>query len=117
VRSQFVTYSLSFLPPLESGGTFNLGRTIPIEFQLFDWNHTQITSLSAVVGIQIQQVDAGGEWLGDPFTPASSNNKGLFVGDSGYQFNWNTKGLSAGYYEILIEFDGGLGVPLDVQLV
>ena len=85
-----------FLPPLSTGLSFALNRTIPIKFQLADFNGNPITSLSAVTSLQVAPVVNG--VAGTPFTPASTNNLGLESVGGQYLFTWQTKGLSAGTY-------------------
>ncbi|HZV06696.1 MAG TPA: Ig-like domain repeat protein [Gemmataceae bacterium] len=110
------TYSLKFLPPLSNGLAFALNRTIPIKFTLTDANGNPITSLSAVTSLQIQQVDANGNPIGSPFTPASTNNQGLQSTGGQYLYNWQTKGLSAGYYEIEVTLADGSTHNITIQL-
>jgi hypothetical protein len=113
-----------FLPPLNKQKTFEAGQTLPIKFQLFDTSGQQITSVSAVQSLQIQPLDAQGKPLGSPFTPASSNGKGLVYGngsgdgDQGDQFtfNWKTKGLKAGLYQIVLTLADGSVHTLTISL-
>jgi hypothetical protein len=101
--TQNVNYKFSgFLPPLSTGLTFAVNRTISIQFQLSDYNSKAITSLSAVTSLQIQALDANGNPVGAPFTPASTSNQGLQNSGGQYQFNWKTKGLAAGSYQIVL---------------
>jgi hypothetical protein len=47
--TESVRYNFSgFLPPLSQGLTYAVNRTIPIKFQLTDYNAKTITNLSAV---------------------------------------------------------------------
>jgi uncharacterized repeat protein (TIGR01451 family) len=108
VFTQQVDYHFGgFLPPLSNGMHYEVNRTIPIKFTLTDYNGNAITSLSAVTSIQIQALDANGNPTGPPFTPVSTNNHGWEYTGGHYQYNWQTKGLSAGSYEILVNLADG----------
>jgi hypothetical protein len=110
-------YSFSgFLPPLSNGLSFNVNRTIPIKFTLTDFNGNPITSPSAVTSLQIQALDANGNPVGAPFTPASTNNQGLQNNGGQYLFNWQTKGLAAGSYEIVLKLADGTTHAKTIQL-
>jgi uncharacterized delta-60 repeat protein len=103
-----VAYHFSgFLPPLNSNLAFGLNRTIPIKFQLTDVNGTALTSLSAVTSLQVQSVDVHGNALGAPFNPTPAGNTGLQSSGGQYLFNWQTKGLNAGYYKLLLRLNDG----------
>jgi Bacterial Ig-like domain (group 3)/Matrixin len=95
-----------FLAPLNQNMPFALNRNIPIKFQLSDFNNAQITSLSAVTALQIAPVNANNT-LGTPFNPASTGNAGLHLEGNTYSLNWQTKGLAAGTYEILLTLADG----------
>jgi streptogramin lyase len=103
--AQQVSYGFSFLPPLGNGLTFALNRTIPIKFQLTDANSNSITSLSAVSSVQVAAVVNGVP--GTQFTPSSTNNQGLQSVGNQYLYNWQTKGLTAGTYEIIVTLADG----------
>jgi hypothetical protein len=106
--AQQVHYHFSgFLPPLSNGLTFAVNRTIPITFTLSDFNGKAITSLSAITSLQIQALDANGNPVGSPFTPTSTNKQGLQYSGGQYQFNWQTKGLTTGSYEIMLKLADG----------
>jgi hypothetical protein len=101
-----VHYNFSgFLAPLNSNLALALNRTAPIKFQLTDYNGNPITSLSPVASLQVAPVVNG--VAGTPFTPASTNNLGLESVGGQYLFTWQTKGLSAGTYEILLTLADG----------
>jgi virginiamycin B lyase len=96
---QSVQYNFSgFLPPLGQGLTFALGRTIPIKFQLTDFNRNFITSLSAITALQVVYPDGSLHALA-----------GLRYDPTANQFiaNWQSKGLAAGNYTLgLVLADG-----------
>jgi hypothetical protein len=110
-----VTYKFSgFLPPLSQGLTYAVNRTIPIKFQLADANGKAITSLSAVTSLQIVPIVNGVP--GSPFNPASTNNQGLQYSGGQYLFNWQTKGLAAGSYQIMLKLADGTTQTKTIQL-
>lgn len=105
VSGEFYNFS-GFLPPLSQNIAFALGRTIPIKFQLTDAGGRSITALSAVETLQVAPVNADGT-RGTPFNPTATGNTALRNDRGQYVFNWQTKGLSAGSYEILLTLDDG----------
>jgi hypothetical protein len=112
-----VEYAFSgFLPPLSKGLVFAANRTIPIKFTLSDANGKAITSLNAVTSLQIQALDANGNPVGAPFNPASTNNQGLQNTGGQYLFNWQTKGLSAGSYQIELTLADGTTQSKTIQI-
>src|SRR5262249_54044492 len=78
-------------------------------------NGTAITSLGTVTSLQIARVTSGGG-LGTPFNPTSSGNTGLHLEGTTYAFNWQTKGLAAGQYTILLTLNDGTLKTRDVTL-
>jgi hypothetical protein len=113
--TQQVNYHFSgFLPPLGQLQSYALGRTIPVKFQLTDYKGNAITSLSAVTSLQVAPVVNG--VAGTPFAPASTNNQGLQASGGQYLFTWQTKGLSAGTYEILLTLADGTTHAIAIQL-
>jgi hypothetical protein len=97
---------IGFLPPLNQNMAFALNRNIPIKFQLTDVNGAIITSLSAVTSLQIAPVNPDNS-LGTPFNPTPTPGTSLRNDGSQYIFNWQTKGLAAGTYEILLTLSDG----------
>jgi hypothetical protein len=110
-----VTYNFGgFQPPLSNGLTYALNRTIPIKFQLSDYNGKAVTSLSAVSSLQIAPIVNGVP--GTPFNPTSTNNQGLQYSGGQYLFNWQTKGLNAGSYQIMLKLADGTMQTKTIQL-
>jgi hypothetical protein len=115
--TESVHYNFSgFLPPLSNSLAFAVNRTIPIKFQLSDANGNPITSLSAVTSLQIQAQDAHGNPVGAPFNPTASGGTSLSNSGGQYQFNWQTKGLAAGSYEIVLTLADGTTHTKTIQL-
>lgn len=112
-----VSYKFSgFLPPLNNSLPFAVNRTIPIKFQLTDANGNAITSLSAVSSLQVQVLDASGNPIGAPFNPTTVGSTGLSNSGGQYLLNWQTKGLSAGSYEIVLKLADGTTQTKTIQL-
>jgi len=86
-----------FLPPLQSDGSYNLGRTIPVKFQLTDANGKLVSFASA-------KISAGG--VTGTFE---------FQGDH-YQFNLDTKGMQAGPLTIAVSLDDGTAYTIQIHL-
>jgi hypothetical protein len=115
--TQSVHYNLSgFRPPLDSDQPIKIGRTVPIQFQLTDANGQAITSLSAVVSLQLQALDANGNAIGAPFSPPPTGGTRLRNDGGQYIFNWQTKGLHAGSYELLLSLNDGTTSIKKLQL-
>jgi hypothetical protein len=110
--AQQVRYRFSgFAAPLSSNLAFGLNRTIPVKFQLTDYNGVSISSLSAIQSLQV--LDASG-------TNVLTNIGGtaLRYDSTAKQFiaNWNTKGLSAGTYTVTLVLADGAIYTKQVQL-
>jgi uncharacterized delta-60 repeat protein len=109
VLTQQVHYHFSgFLAPLNSTLALALGRTVPIKFQLTDYNGAFISSLSAVQSLVVSgpsgTITLSGSLRYDP----TSNQ---------YVVNWQTKGLLAGNYSITLTLiDGTSPYTKTVQL-
>jgi hypothetical protein len=115
--TQQVSYKFGgFLPPLGNGLVFAVNRTIPIKFTLSDANGNAITSLGAVASLQIQALDAHGNPVGSPFNPTAAGDTGLSNGGGQFSFNWQTKGLGAGSYEIVLTLADGTAHTKTIQL-
>ncbi len=122
---QTATYSVRYgyggvLPPLSSDGTgsFNLGRTIPVKFQLKDANGTYIETAAPALylakvennipGSEITATTAGSSSVGNLFRYDATENQ--------YIFNLATKGLSVGAWQLRIELGDGSSKLLEITL-
>jgi hypothetical protein len=98
-----VSYSFSgFLAPLNSNMAMALNRTVPIKFQLTDYNGKCITSLSAV-----QSLTVPGGTLSALRYDSTANQ---FIA------NWQTKGLPAGTYAVTLALADGTTYTKSVTL-
>jgi hypothetical protein len=102
-----------FLAPLGSeayAGLFKLGRTIPVKWTLAGASGASVSDLGAVRSLQVAANSVcAGDADGTPLDPGSSSASGLRYDASANQFifNWNTSGLAAGCYTILLTLDDG----------
>ncbi|MGI9102170.1 MAG: PxKF domain-containing protein [Terriglobales bacterium] len=102
-----------FLAPLAPGawaGDFKLGSTIPVKWQLGNANGGFISSLSSVQSLQIAfSGDCGSYSESGAVDPGSSGTTGLRYDATGNQFvfNWQTRGLAAGCYSLVLKLDDG----------
>jgi hypothetical protein len=89
-----------FAPPLEGGSAVKSGSTVPIKFQIRDWNGALVSSTSVISSIQL----AGcGEAGGGQDAAASGGTALRFdPSDSQFVFNWKTAGLAAGCYSLAV---------------
>jgi streptogramin lyase len=119
--SQFSSYQKvsyffgGFQAPLSQGLNFAVNRVIPVKFTLTDLTGAAVTSLAAVSSLQVAPVNSDGS-LGTAFTPASTGNKGLTVSGSAYSFSWETKGLTAGSYAVVLTLADGTVQTRVIQL-
>ena len=105
---QSVNYGFSgFLPPLSENLAFALGRTIPIKFQLEDAVGQPTTSLGAITSLQIVSLDAAAVPVGIPLNPVPAGGTSLRNDGAQYVFNWQTKGLAAGSYQVRLTLGDG----------
>jgi hypothetical protein len=117
--TQIVHYQFGgFLPPLDDDGSYKLGRDLPIKFRLMDYNGNAVTTVSAVRSLQVQAIDAQGQPTGTPFNPTTTAGTALRYDPVSQQFifNWDTSGLTLGYYRVLLTLDDGTLWTLDLRL-
>jgi hypothetical protein len=100
-----------FLAPLNANMAYALGRSVPIKFQLTDYNGAYISSLNAVTSLRAMtssKVDvlAGTGKTGLRFDSTSNQ----------YVFNWQTKGQPAGSYQIVLKLADGTAQTKTIQL-
>jgi hypothetical protein len=100
-----------FLPPLNSTLTIAANRTVAIKFQLTDYNGNLLTSLSAIVSLQVLN-SQGTNVL------SSGGNNALRYDPTSNQFvaNWQTKNLAAGSYQVVLKLADGSTHSKTIQL-
>jgi uncharacterized delta-60 repeat protein len=112
VVAQSVQYRFGgYLPPLHANMSYTAGKTIPIKFQLTDYNGASITSLGAVTSLQVLN-GSGTDVL------AGAGKTGLRYDPTANQFvyNWQTKGLANGTYTVLLALADGTTDSLTLTL-
>jgi hypothetical protein len=107
-----VQYKFSgFLSPLNSNLAMALNRTVPIKFQLTDYNNKFITSLSAVTSLQVVNAQGTNVLTNSGSTALRyDSTSNLFV------TNWSTKGLVAGTYSVKLVLADGTTYTTQVAL-
>ena len=103
------------LAPVQAGGTYKAGRTIPIKFQL--------TGASAGVTdaeIRLYVFQVNNNVVGDPVdveSTSSATTGNLFRFENGqYVFNLSTSGMAAGTYQLQIDMGDGVIRAVNISL-
>ena len=111
-----VAYTWSnLLAPVQAGGVYKGGRTIPIKFQL--------TAASAGVTdavIKLLLFKVNDNVVGDPMdveSTSAATTGNLFHYENGYYiFNLNTAGLSSGTYQLQVDMGDGVLRAVNISL-
>jgi hypothetical protein len=107
---QLVRYNFSgFLAPLHPNMSYTAGKTIPIKFQLTDYNGASITSLTSVTSLKVLN-GSGTDVL------AGAGKTGLRASGNQFVYNWQTKGLANGSYTVLLALADGTTQALTLTL-
>jgi Putative Ig domain. len=105
----------SLLSPVQAGGTYKAGRTLPIKFQL---TGASAGVTDAVVHLLIFKVTDS--VVGDPVdveSTSAASTGNLFRYDNGfYIFNLNTSGMSAGTYQLQIDMGDGVIRAVNISI-
>ncbi|MCI0537464.1 MAG: PxKF domain-containing protein [Verrucomicrobiales bacterium] len=114
------TYSWSgVLQPINADGSsiFKAGRTVPVKFQLTG-ESAGITDLVASLSFaKISDTVLGAVNEATPTSAATTGNLFRYDATSGqYIFNWSTKGLSAGAYQLQIDLSDGVARWVNLAL-
>lgn len=122
-----VTYSLSgVLQPINGGSTpdfsddtssFRLGSTVPVKFKLSEENAGITDATAKLLYAKISDNVTGTE--ADAGTTAAASTDNLFRYDETndqYIYNWGTKGLEAGTYQLRIDLGDGTTNTVRVSL-
>jgi hypothetical protein len=108
------TYS-GLLAPVQAGGTYKAGRTIPIKFQL---TGASAGITDAVISLNVFQLN--NNVVGDPVdveSTSSATSGNLFRFESGqYVFNLNTSGMAPGTYQLQIDMGDGVLRVVNISL-
>src|SRR5262249_3649736 len=113
-----VAYACSgFLPPINAAGgsVFKVGSTVPVQFQLTGASAC-ITTLAATLSYSNVSKGVAGAVNGAGSTSAAtSGNQFRYTGGQ-YLYNWNTKGLATGTYQLQIDLGDGVVRTVNVEL-
>ena len=111
-----VGYSWSgLLAPVQAGGTYKVGRTLPIKFQL--------TGASAVITdatIRLYVFQVNNNAVGDPVdveSTSAATTGNVFRFENGfYVFNLSTAGMAAGTYQLQVDMGDGVLRTINISL-
>jgi hypothetical protein len=105
-----------FLPPVQEGSVYRLGRTLPVKFQALFANGTPITTLNATFVLQrLLAGEPAGEAIEATATNAPDSGNTFRLSSDQYIFNLDTGALSAGVYRMLVDLHDG-SAPKAVQV-
>jgi hypothetical protein len=111
-----VGYSWSgLLGPVQAGGTYKGGRTLPIKFQLTGASAGITDAEIRLVVVQVSNSVAGNPVDVESSSAATTGNLFRYVNGE-YVFNWNTAGLSAGTYQLQIDMGDGVLRAVNISL-
>jgi hypothetical protein len=118
-KTYYIRYFFGgILQPINADGSsiFKLGSTIPVKFQLTDYNGNFVTI--AVATIKVAKVSDGivGDDIEAISTSAATTGNLFRLADSQYIFNLATKPLSKGTWQIKITLDDGTSQPVNISL-
>jgi hypothetical protein len=105
----------NLLAPVQAGGTYKAGRTLPIKFQL---TGASAGVTDAVIRLVIYQVN--NNVVGDPVdveSTSAATTGNLFRFENGYYvFNLSTAGMPAGTYQLQIDMGDGVIRAVNISL-
>jgi hypothetical protein len=105
----------SLLAPVQAGGTYKAGRTLPIKFQL---TGASAGVTDAVIKLLIYKITDN--VVGDPVdveSTSAATTGNLFRFDNGYYvFNLNTSGMTPGTYQLQIDMGDGVVRTVNISL-
>ena len=111
-----VAYTWSnLLAPVQAGGTYKAGKTIPIKFQL---TGASAGVTNAVVRLVIYKIS--NNVIGDPVdvesTSAATSGNLFRYADGQYIFNLDTSALGPGTYQLQIDMGDGVLRAVNISL-
>jgi endonuclease G len=111
-----VAYTWSnLLAPVQAGGVYKLGRTLPIKFQLTGASAGITNAVVKLVVLKVNDSVAGNPMDVESTSAATTGN--LFRYENGeYVFNLNTAGLSAGTYQLQVDMGDGVLRTVNISL-
>ena len=114
-----VTYAWSgFLQPINQDGSsvFKLGSTIAVKFQLAGASSGVQNATAKFSYVKISNLVAGTATKTSTTAAPSTGDMFRFDGTSQYIYNWGTKGLTAGTYQLRIDLSDGVSRTVNVSL-
>ncbi|HSL54519.1 MAG TPA: DNA/RNA non-specific endonuclease, partial [Pyrinomonadaceae bacterium] len=111
-----VGYSWSgLLAPVQAGGTYKLGRTLPLKFQLTGASAGITDAEIRLLVYKVSDNVVGNAVDVESNSAATTGN--LFRFENGeYVFNWSTAGLTAGTYQLQIDMGDGVVRAVNISL-
>lgn len=108
------------LPPVSADGTsiFKAGSTVPVKFAVTDLTGASVSDLGATLTYaMLTDGVPGGTVVAGTNVAATVGNQFRYDSTSGqYIFNWSTKGLPAGTYQLTITLSYGTDYTVTVAL-
>lgn len=107
-----------FLPPLQEGGVYRLGRVIPVKLLLTFSDGTPVSTATATI---VAQLLVNQDPIGDPMevtsvSAADSGNLFRYTGEH-YAFNLDASRLTQGEYRLIVDLhDGSAPRIIDIGL-
>jgi lysophospholipase L1-like esterase len=99
--------------PINADGTsvFRAGRVVPVKFAVTDWDNNPVTSATARLAYVKEHHDEFiPEQVEEAITNVAATSGDLFRYDANeqqYIYNWSTRGMEAGTYQLFIALDDG----------
>jgi len=103
------------LAPLTNGGTYKQGSTIPVKFTLTGAS-AGVTNLEAKLWVRRTSATSTSGAASAVSTSAATTGNLFRYSDGQYIFNLNTKPLSVGTYDLLIDLGDGVPHPVTITL-
>ena len=116
-----ILYAFSgFLQPIDADGSsiFKLKSTVPVKFALSDASGAAVSTAQAtlsvakvdngIVGTDVEAISTAAATTGNEFRYDATSQQ--------YVFNWSTKGLSKGTYQLIASLDDGSSHSVIISL-
>jgi hypothetical protein len=114
-----VTYSWSgVLQPLNADGSsvFKLGSTVPVKFQLTGASAGVQNAVAKFSYVQLSSRVAGTALKSSTTAAPTAGTLFRYDGAGQYVYNWGTKGLTAGTYQLRMDLGDGAAHTVNVSL-
>jgi hypothetical protein len=114
-----VTYAWSgFLQPINQDGSsiFKLGSTIAVKFQLTGVSSNVQNATVKFSYVKVSNKISNGAMKSSTTAAPTTGNLFRYDGTSQYIYNWGTKGLTAGTYQLRIDLGDGFSRTVNISL-